>query len=518
MLKKETTKRILLLLLCVSLIVSVLAGCSKQPTEDGDQKDESAANTPNTPDDSANGEEITITVLNWLDTDYNDAPMMREIVKAYEAEHEGVKIEVITDCGVDAASVSQLAQAGAMPDVFFVSDLYSTVVNEWSIDLTPYFDADPRTENYVQYLRDLMTYDGKLHGMCSLILGNCLLVNLDAVNNYNLDLPDYDWTVDEYLELVLGTKVPGECIGAHVAQDMLRYLPQTYDSSLNWYSFDTDTYSFRFDDAWVKSVNVIKQISDEQASITESIDQFGREWTIDDADEAEAVLSTRLTWMQDNIGTLEDPWLTGHLGTTIWGSWSMPMMEDNVLWSDFEWDIYPFPVASEGDVSRAPQMVEFMTVSSACPEEERQAAYDFLSWWCLSVEAYQLKADYVKSYSRDQAVADNPDLAYETIATNLSLGWVPPVKDEQFTEILYATYPELAEKEGWRYIWENIDQGYCDLSRIVPGWNEAYESYINESLIVSIYSGKRTAADMAQEMQDLCNTIISTRLEEMGGK
>ena len=508
--RKNTARRLMALLLSIALMLTLFAGCGNS-SGNSDSTVGPVQNVEET-------EEITITVLNWLDTDYNDAPMMREIAKAYMERNEGINIEILTDVGPGAASVAQLAQAGAMPDVFFVDNLYSTVVNEWSIDLNPYFDADPRTENYVQYLRDLMTYNGKLHGMCSVVLGNCLLVNIDALNKYNLDIPDYDWTVDEYLELVLGTKVPGESIGAHVAQDMLRYLPQTYDSSLSWYSFDLDTYSFRFDEAWVNSVNVIKKIAEEQASITESIDQMGREWTIEDAEEAEAVLQTRLTWMQNNIGTLEDPWLTGHLGSTIWGSWTMPKMEEFALWSDFEWDIYPIPVAKEGDESRVPQMVEFMTVSSACPEEERQAAYDFLSWFCLSEEAYQLKADYVKSYSREKAVADNPDLPYETIAPYLSIAWVPPVKDECFTEILYATYPELAELEGWRYMWENVDKGYCDLSRIVPGWNEAYLNYINESLIVSIYSGKRTAADMAQEMQELCNAEISARLEEMGGK
>lgn len=502
MMKNTMLKKLMALLLAVAMLCS-LAACGSEKTPVAEDAPAAEAGDGTT----------TITVL--LNT---YTPMLRKLAAAYMEQNEGINIEIITDATCDAVSMAQLAQAGAMPDVFFVDNLYATVVNDWSIDLTPYFEADPRTENYVDYYRELMTYNGKLNGICTLLYGNCLLVNTDMLNAYNLDIPDYDWTIDEYVQLVKDCKVVGQSCGTHLAQDLLRYFPAQYDTSLDWESFDLETYSFRFDDAWVQSVNKIKEISDAKASLTESIDQLGREWMIEDAEEADAVMATRLAWLQENVGTIEDPWPTGHLGTVLYGSWMLPTMEDSALWSDFEWDIYPMPVANEGDVSRPVYMVEFASVSTACPEEERQAAYDFLSWLYLSVEAYQMAADYITNYSQMDAIAENQDLSYETIAATLTLGYVPAVKGEEYTEILYNANPELAEMEGYRWMFDNIDQGYCDLVRIVPGFSEAYTYHINEALILSVYSGKKTAADVAKEVEALCNNEVQTRLEEMGGK
>ena len=440
-------------------------------------------------------------------------PLMRVLAKDYMSKHPNITIQLIEDSGVDAYSIAQLASTGAMPDIYYMDVLYNSLINDWAIDLTPYFEKDPNATNYLKSFRDAMTFDGKLYGLSLQALPNFIALNLDMLNEYNVEIPDYDWTIDEYAQLLKDCTKKGYSGGVHVLADLLRYFPAQYNPNVGWMDYDTVNKRFVYDEAWVKSIDVIKDLSDSKVSITESIDQLGREWTITDADEAARVLESRWTWIKDNIGTVEDPWVSSHMASYVCGSW-MLYFPENPNFADFEWDLYPIPVANKGDVSRPCLMTEYVGISTACPEEDRQAAYDFLSYLTMDLDAYQIKADYSKNYDQAAVIAENPDLPVDAIAASYDLGFMPPVKEDRAYEIFYSANKELSKMPAFKYAFDNMENAYVDLTRSAIGFNEAY-AWVNEVLILDVFAGKRTANDVAQELADVSNQIADEMIAKL---
>lgn len=204
----------LVIVLCLSLIVTMLAGCTSQPG--------SAAPTtaPSGGSSETTGDNIT---LKWALWDYDTTPYWGALIEEYKKVKPNVTIEY-TDLGsTDYMTVlaAELSGSGSEFDVVTIKDVpgYATLVQKNTLEpLDSYIQKAGIDLSLFGGITDQVTVGGKLYELPFRSDFWVVFYNKDIFDRAGVEYPTNDMTFEEYDELarkVTDTTFGSEVYGAH---------------------------------------------------------------------------------------------------------------------------------------------------------------------------------------------------------------------------------------------------------------------------------------------------------------
>jgi len=94
-----------------------------------------------------------------------------------------------------------------------------------------------------------------------------------------------------------------------------------------------------------------------------------------------------------------------------------------------------------------------------------------------------------------------------------TFGHIPAINDQDIRD-RWCDYNNV--KPGLRYMLDNMDTGYIDGFKYVPDFDTAYHKTIEKAVIEQVWTGQKTAADLAAELEMKANEITQEAISLMG--
>ncbi len=77
---------------------------------------------------------------------------------------------------------------------------------------------------------------------------------------------------------------------------------------------------------------------------------------------------------------------------------------------------------------------------------------------------------------------------------------------------------DVGYKPGLDYMLENFSRGYVDCWRIVPEYANTWENLVTNRVLKDIlYTGSKTAADLAKSLEDTINSTTEMAWKDVTG-
>lgn len=512
-------KRVLICILALLTAATMVlaAGCN----DEGNTSTPSGAKPENQNPNQRYVPEKPVTII-W--GSWEDPLQMAFLTEGFNSTHTNITVEPYQGY-MSNEELTRLASAGELPDVFSFFDMGLAIKNQWLADLTPYFKDDPLASVNFKQNVDWCTFNDKLYALSIGMFISCLNVNLDMLEMHNIEKPSYEWTLDEAVEIMKATTVPGESLGSLLISWLNSNAmfamgrPEISYSGLN-----TTTRRFELGDEWLKGMNTYKELFDAKVSLWEHTDIVGNQFREQnpDADDAQ-VEEARNQYILSQFGTLEDGWAVGKTSMqpfeTFQNGWEVnnPRGSEHP-YTGFAYDSYPIPKGDGVEGIRFGVTGDFAGVSSSAADP--RAAYEFLRYISYDIESYKARKNGMMNYNRDEYMekymnmftfltADNFPMdsekmkLYVPAAANL----VPPVNTDEarqlYRELHYEGTP--TSTPGISYMLDYIDTcGVLYPGRVLPGFGECVD-YIWQNFYSEVVLGDKTAADIAKELETYCN-------------
>ena len=122
-----------------------------------------------------------------------------------KAQFPNLKINYVINKGW--GEIAAAAAAGDAPDIFFWDGnpdlIMPQLMNQGLVEnLTPYIENDASfVNNFVPGVLDTMTVDGKVYSLPFDVMPYGIFVNYDVLDNANVDYPELDWTLDDFVAM-----------------------------------------------------------------------------------------------------------------------------------------------------------------------------------------------------------------------------------------------------------------------------------------------------------------------------
>jgi ABC-type glycerol-3-phosphate transport system substrate-binding protein len=439
-------------------------------------------------------EPVTLRIQHWGLGTEEENNIWRQTFAAFEAEHPGVTIEIVTiplnadgSAGdYDSYLVTQAAERN-LPDVFMRWACADTVAKGWALDVTEYAEADPSWAAVVQSLRESGKYNGHVYGVPVGMFLFGFIQNYTLMEDINVEPLPYDYTLDELLEKI------GECTtDKYRGTDNFRIedwgpFVMAPEKGIGFGAFDGSRFNYTAPE-FARSIDIVRDLA-------------AKGWT--------------------GNGTFVDPWLPegvgwafgeGYIGVQFDGSWSAGMLlaEDR----KFDGDFYPLP---DGKMVVVP---DYMFVGANT--EHPALAYELLAYMGYNVPGTLAKIDIIRTNNADPSknVMTYPGMP-------LSPGFIPEA--DAFVEESYAGLPGLLKM----YADLGSDPGcsIVEAAKYVPGYlkarfNDGDTGMVDENgakvgietLLNMIMKGEKNLADYAQQIEELANRYYQDALDELEGK
>jgi multiple sugar transport system substrate-binding protein len=336
-------KRILSLLVILSLVFTIVACNDKETTTD-------------TNNDTEEKEEVTITYANWNLGTEEENNLERQMIAEFEKKYPHINVEIYEITGDWHGALGAAASAGELPDVYMIAEVPVAVTNEWALDLNELVANDEDYAKIADVVKESVTYNGKLRALPVSQFFFGLFVNKDLFNKQNLDFPEYGLTMEEFDEAIKSTTdVKNGVIGLNSPWSIPDWYPVAVNPDMGWASYNEGTYAFNskefieginYTNSLIKNNYVFETLSEEQKT------NFKGE----DPDKA---------------------YLQGEIALRWDATWSLDYLTQN---SDFEWDFIGVPGG------RTITLNDFMSISKAT--EHPEEAYEFAKWMGFGKEGF----------------------------------------------------------------------------------------------------------------------------------
>lgn len=326
------------------------------------------------------------------------------VAKAFNEMYPNVTINVLAHSGgpndggrIWAQELENYKDAyGQHPTVWATVDLPGDISKGIVADLSMFSD-DPLYQSMSESIMSMMNYNGFQGGLPQYILPWGVYVNKDLAMTKNLDVPDPDWTIDEYTAF----QAHSEADVYYGSMDTPLRIIETGTNDIVKSMFEYDgTGSFvDLNSEEVRSlIPYLKDWNDNSLWGLGASDQF---------------MDDHWWWsykffMENKLLTLEgDPWMMGdcaHPDPEWWG-----------VCKSADWDIYPRPSTDYVD-NTVGIVLDPMSVYNhclddnnlSCTDEELmdiKLSYTFASFWIASTESWEARAQQMFTNISDEGVA-----------------------------------------------------------------------------------------------------------------
>ncbi|MCD6482426.1 MAG: extracellular solute-binding protein [Candidatus Izimaplasma sp.] len=374
------------------------------------------------------------------------------------------------------------AEHGVHPSVWASRNLTEDLQKGLVADLSRFQD-DPLYKSMNPSVLKMMNFHGFQAGLPQYILPWGIFVNKELAEDQNLDVPDPDWTIDEYTDFVQNSE-KDVYYGSNGSPMRLIF---TGVNTMGKQLFEYDGTGDFLD------IN-----SDEVRSLIPYLDEWN-EHSVNGSDASAEFRAEYWNWgykyfAESKLLTYEyDPWMMGDCAN--------PDEDYGNRCKSSDWDIYPRPSTEFVDntvgIVLDPMAVYNYCLDDgdlACSEEEElkiQIAYTFASFWVADTRAWQARADGLWTNETDGTTSSSltaslPITTGDVFETQMGI-WYSAPDHERFSDAaLMPGFHEVLRIYSDGQFWVISDKSY-PLSVSVEGtmiynlneWNQYWNSSMN---------------------------------------
>lgn len=471
-------RKVVSLLLTAAMVLTVFAGCGKE--QGAKNPDNDKVNDPSgNPDDTQVevNPDVKGTVTVGINAHRNSD--FEAISEAFKKQYPNVVVKpVLFESNSDDATeyLTSMKMAGKiMPDVIYddAGSMPTYIQNGWMYPLTDLVEGDEAYAKVPKSITDRMTYNGNIYALGQTLHSNVLVVNEDLVEEMNVDLPEYDWTWEDFTEFIKAC-TNATYSGVEDLSGQYNWMPgaMTEGRSIVGYDYETNTFDL---EAVRKYVNYYFEIAKLNGVEATSLKQ-----------NSSAGTSDYVKKFGDVSGT-DAAFIAGKVAGTFAGTWTYANWNQKEL--DFNWEFYPIPQCVAG---RIPIHVDYCWMTTDIAEENLEAAWAFLRFVTYSKEGNIAR---LTTYDEDHITSDMNN-AY----------FIPCTADEAVSE-KFKSLPYVTD--AIIYIYENYENGYLgDPEKFVPGF-EAVEYPIIGKLAFESVTGRDDFSSKMMDAQTKANAEIA---------
>lgn len=420
------------------------------------------------------------------------------VAKAFNEVYPNVKVNVYAKVsGPNDGGVSWTQERenfktnyGHYPSIWASTDLVGDTASGLVADLSR-FSNDPLYKSFNPGIMKMMNYYGVQAGLPQFLQPWGVYINKELADQNNIDVPDPDWTIEEYTDFVNSA-------------DMTNFWG-AMDTPFSFIFTGTTTLAAQLSD-YPGSGDHINLNSNEVKALIPYISEWAESsiWGGRDAGSVPDQVMNDNDWWSYNffkngkILTLDgDPWMMGDAANPKLDHWGRVQSAD--------WDIYPRPSTPYQDntvgVVLDPLAVYNYAMEDGNPEmtEEEELklkiAYTFASFWVGDTKAWEARA---AQEFNDQGTLEAPNLKS---AMNDSLPLVTGDAFEEQMQVWYSTpiharFADKAKMPGWHKVLEIWEAGQVwDVSDKAYPWN---------------YDNEGTPTPILYEWQNVWNPAVVT--------
>lgn len=476
---KRRMKKIVSMLLVVVMILGVLTACG---------------------DNGSKGKNESASVSILIPSDFEG--QMRAALDEFTKLHPEIELDIRISSGDGTATPTELSKLAAgdnMPDVAMGVENFAYILSQGlAYPLDNLYAADEDKENALQAGINNYTYDGHLYALPYRIQFNGLLVNMDLFDTKNLDVPDYDWTIEEFMSLAkAATDSQYSGINILVSNDdthalQTKLMGGMMDAPYQMYGYNMEKHEFDFTSgAWTKAQDYIKELRAVPGLVSDELKESDKR-------------NNGIADAYDNkFGGSADALASGKVLFGNHNTWETYWMAKKF---NFKWDIYPVPHA-ENVSERIQTHVDYVFMTSAVKEENAKAAYEVVKFLSYSEEGCLARMKYVEENQETEPM------------------YTPASSDP---EVLKAYGDSQTIPKGMKYMLNTISENpekifIADANKLIPNFWSDVDEYLSQTE-EQIKNGSDAHA-LAQDLQNKVNaaatdtwktfeTKLKTHLEE----
>jgi len=445
-------------------------------------------------------------VVKWAT--WENRIMAEEMAAKFNEKNPDIKV-VIDDFGgwFGNEQLAKRAASGELPDVFNIENPVIPLQNKWLLDLKPFLDKETDKKFYQNFV-DTGTFEGMVFMLPSYIYIHGILVNKSLLEANNTPVPDYGWTIDEFKNILIKT-TKGQTMGINGIIDIVKHIPAQINDNLGWGCWDGSKYALG--DEWKYAVDTAKELYDKKVAIWQLEEQFSNLPEQSEGADGESVQDKIKNMYKERFGE-EDAYsvfLKGNVATWLEFSWGLSF-DKNEKFGGFDWDFYPFPVKDKGDKSRPGLVCDSLAISAKAKDPE--AAFRFIKYISFDPSSFDDRVEIMNNYNKEEAMKKYPEITEDRFPEFLTFSHVPAINDQAVRD----KWCDLNNvKPGLREMVNNMGTGYIDGFKFVPDFDTAYHKTIEKAIKEEIFTGKKTAADLAAELEQKATEITQTAIANM---
>lgn len=407
-------------------------------------------------------------------------PVMDVFTEAYP----NIELTIIPFDGESGPYLTAMATANTMPDVLWGdwTDFTYAVSNSYVRPLDDLLANDPESEFLPQSLVDPFVYGGKTYAVPDQIHARMIAMNTDLLDELNLDAPAYDWTLDEFVEL-LKTATTDKTAGAAVLYDLDSVI-SAQDDGFWSPAYNHGERQFFFVEKWLPGINLLNELR-----AVPGLETLRMRANADEDGNSDYTRKFGEAGKDDNHYAFKEGFALLVTGASWEANWMRAQVKPN-------WEYWPYPRMDENSDIKVPVHVNHTYMMSTVADENLDAAYQVLKWVSFGKEGNLNKMDIF---------AARP--AEETTEGKLYFLWYFPSTQDPDVVAKFAENPYVTE--GLEVVYANITNSFRDdLNKIVPGYNLIFDDEVWQ-LLNDARDGKADASAVAAQLDQIVNQRVA---------
>lgn len=470
-------KRFMVMFMILVFAVSSFSACSKKGETADDQKNSEANTATSAPEDASadnaadvtattapevtglepmTTDNITLTYASWGLGEKGETEAKDKQIAAFMEAYPNITVNFVTiDQATWTDGLTTLAATGTLPDVFGVFSVTDAIMNQWALDVTDFAAKDPDTKEIYPSMLENSKINGKLYSMPWVMFPQLVFVNKTLFEKYNIPLPSYDWTIDDFKNIAAQITHPEDFNFGTSNPIYPDYFPAMYSDTQSMRGWDGTSYSF--DQTWIDAMNLKYEFIDNDVCEWESAEDKAK-------------------WLGD-----EGAWPPGYGRSAMhWDwSWTIAYFEDAVkAQSGCEFLYYPQP---KGPSGRQMAVVDYSVISAST--EHPREAWELQKWMTWGKEADLNRLEGYKE-------------AGLTVSSRM-----PVISNQE----VWDAVDNFTARDDIKETYKRLTNIVPSVSSVAPGWND-FNTWADENGIWAQLDNREvTPAEMADTLTQKAN-------------
>lgn len=489
-------KKVVAVILMMALCVCSLAGCkSNDPADNSagsDQETKQQVNNKvdeNTKEDAKTEEndpryETSGTVVVALSSGSTDISNLFENFNNY---YPNIELQLSYYDVSTSEYLTAQAATGTMPDVVLndASQIYYYVSQGWVYPLDEFVEDDPDFVYVPEMIIDSYTYGGKLYALPMHAHFNGVFINLDLLDKLNMDLPELDWTPEDYKEF-LKKGTTNEYSGTEILWGIDEVFAGSMSKTASFYGYNAETRSFNMSNSWVDAVNLMTELRAYPGC---------EAWSLRNSNADDETNDYIRKFGQGDTSDNHMAFKMGKILTDPRGTWDISWLKD----LNYEWTLWPWPQGEDAEGHLSLHVDNSWVVSST---KNPKAAFEVVRYFCYSEEGNLERLSMYETGSTDD---------YE-----LTELFYIPTTNHPNVEAKFKSLPTVSE--GIAYMYDNMKNSFRgDPGKIIPGWDQVNGEYLSPKGN-EVRDGIAEAASVAAELDNVATNAIQAYWNEFEEK